>query len=410
MNENKILQDTATYLFHLMGCALRSAPANPKPESITWENVFRLASRNSVQGLAWFGAKGQPDLPDDLRIRWERAANVVFFRRARFDMERTQILASMDQQGLSYLPLKGIHLANYYPRPEMRAMCDNDILYGYVEPAPEGGFKVRGETEDQQDASTQRAIGVMVDLMEARGYRTEIAYKGNHEVFLKQPFFNFELHRRLASLDSAFGAYYENPWKRAIQDARNPHLFRFSHEDEYLYMIVHAFKHFDLSGCGVRILADIWVFDQAKGPLLDKDYIRQELETLGLVEFEDQVRNLALEGLNGGELTPSQQELLWYMAGSGTYGTASQRMKNAAKKVEAEGEETGSVASAKARYLWRRMFGTGEDFLKQNYPFFYRHRAARPLFPLYRIFRALTRNQASTLREAKTILRSGKRR
>lgn len=391
-----------------MGCALRDVPASPKPDSITWENVFRLAMRNSVQGLAWFGAKPQQGLPEDLRTRWEREANRVLFRRARFDLERAQILESMSQLGLSYLPLKGIHLADYYPRPEMRAMCDNDILYAYTEPAPEGGFKVCGKTEQEQRIATNRAIANLVDLMEQRGYKTELAYKGNHEVFLKAPFFNFEMHRRLASSDSQFNFYYENPWKRAIQDPQNPHLFRFSHEDEYLYMIVHAFKHFDIAGCGVRILADIWAFDQAKGPILDKAYLCQELDTLGLTEFESQMRNLALTGLNGGELTQDQQELLWYMAGSGAYGTVRQRMENAAKKVNAEGEETGHAASAKARYLWQRMFGTGEAFLKQNYPFFYEHKIARPLFPLYRIFRALTRNQASTLREVKTILRSGK--
>lgn len=404
-----ILRETSTYLFQLMGCALRGVEADPKPDGIEWKHVFRLAMRNSVQGLAWFGAKTQPDLSADLRVQWELEANKVLFKRARFDMERAQILEAMGERSLSYLPLKGVLLADYYPRPEMRAMCDNDILYGYVEPCATGGWQICGATEEEREAAMERGVATMVDIMEARGYRTDNAYKGNHEVFLKAPIFNFEMHRRLASCDSPLHFYYANPWGRACQNADNPHSFRFSDEDEYIYVIVHAFKHFDIAGCGIRIFADIWAFNQAKGVVMDWVYVHEQLEILGIADFERQIREVALEGLNGQELRQDQLELLWYMAGSGTYGTARQRMENAAKKVEAEAaQECQSAGTAKARYLWQRMFGTGEDFLKQNFPFFYKHKLARPLFPLYRIFRALTRNQSNTLKEVKTILRSGK--
>ena len=58
-------------------------------------------------------------------------------------------------------------------------------------------------------------------------------------------------------------------------------------------MIAHEWKHYVAGGIGIRSLLDIYVYDQKKGASLDRDYIRKELEVMGIAEFEEINRNAA---------------------------------------------------------------------------------------------------------------------
>ena len=45
------------------------------------------------------------------------------------DAEREQVFKEMDAAGIWHLPLKGSVLKSLYPKPWMRQMSDNDILF-----------------------------------------------------------------------------------------------------------------------------------------------------------------------------------------------------------------------------------------------------------------------------------------
>lgn len=249
------------------------------------ELVFRLAKSNSVESTASPAIQryGQ-EIPEEIAKEWKAAQNQTIYRQLRFDLEREQILAKMAEAGLSVLPLKGIYVAGYYPFPGMRWMCDNDILYGYVESDPEGGYCFRGQTEQEQNNWNEKAEQELQKIMEELGYKAE-HLGGAHDVYQKEPFFNFEMHHRLAEADSITGEYYQNPWKRAKQNAKNKQFYYFSDEDEYIYLITHAYKHFAHAGCGIRTLADEYAI-LSKKTELDWKYVKTELEKLELDTFE----------------------------------------------------------------------------------------------------------------------------
>ena len=87
------------------------------------------------------------------------------------------------------------------------------------------------------------------------------------------------------SASSEQGDYYRNPWERACQDQENPFHFYFSDEDEYLYLITHDFKHYDGSGCGIRMVLDLHYFLRKKGGTLDWDYVERELRKIKAAGF-----------------------------------------------------------------------------------------------------------------------------
>lgn len=380
-------REAGIYLAHLLRCSLRGEAPGDKPEGVSWRRVLALAERNGVDATCWPAAGRCDGLPAEVRSRWQSDSDTCLYRYLAFSEERARVLAEMEANGLSHLPLKGIILAELYPEPGMRPMADNDILYGYVEPDPRGGFRVRGGDEAERERSTREATDAMAAFMKERGYEPANLHAGNHDSFHRAPF-NFEMHRRLVSPSSPHATYYENPWGRAAQDPVNPLAYSFSDEDEYVYLLAHAFKHFDGSGCGIRIAVDLRVFLDAKGAQMDWAYVRAQLEELELAGFEGRMRRLADAALgDAGTMGAEDEDLLLYMLGCGTYGTLQVRVERRLADLEAS---SGGPRSAKLRYLARRIV-PDMDTVRDAFPVFYRHKVLLPLFPLYRLYRLCRR-------------------
>ena len=134
------LSADALYVTHLLSCALTGAAPLPLPEGASWEGTFRLASANSVTSTCAFAVSRVPGVTPGEVSRWKAQVDANLMRLALFDVEREAIFQKMDEAGISRLPLKGLVVGREYPRPEMRWMCDNDILCGRVEPLLRGGY------------------------------------------------------------------------------------------------------------------------------------------------------------------------------------------------------------------------------------------------------------------------------
>lgn len=402
-------------LAQLMRVGMLGAPLEGLPalqDGATWENVRVLAKHDSVEAIAWAGLDeaARSALPEELRHAWGAAADLTLLRQLQFDVERERITARMEAGGLSWLPLKGVLIAGYYPQPGLRSMSDNDILYGFVEPSPDGrGFRIEGDTEEERTRAVARGTEAIVGIMKGLGYRGEHVGASKDDCFFKEPMFNFEMHRGLMDdMDEdipAFCAYYENPWLRARQDGNEPLRFLFSPADEYLYFLAHAYKHFSRAGCGVRFIADEWVLLGHYGDELSGSYLEGELEKLGLAKFDRLVRDMA-QAVFGGEgeaprLTDDQQRLWFYLLGCGTYGTTENRV---AHKLQELAEEGKSAGEARAEYLGSRFFPS-YTWCCRYYPVLRGRKWLYPGFLVFRIVRGVVVHPGRLLGELRVILR-----
>ncbi len=361
------LNPSALYLMHLASCALSGKKPAGLPAGASWDAVFNLASHNSVATTCAFAVAQAPGASDAERARWQGEVDRNLMRHVVFGMEREAVFSAMDKAGLAHLPLKGVVTSALYPRPEMRWFCDNDILFGRA--AQDGSGSGSVATATNADARELRSI------FEAAGFKTAHFGSGNHDSYEKAPFLNFEMHRGLANPEVSWWEYYQNPWLRARRDASEPGLsYSFSREDAYLFHIAHMFKHFSVSGHGVRGLADEWVLMQAWGTAMDRAYLDAELAKLGMLEFEADVRRTAAAVVGAdacgrvlaGEasaLLPEDAAMVAYMLGSGTYGTISNHVNN---ELAREAEERGREGM-RARYLLSRAFPPLRK-LQQGYP------------------------------------------
>lgn len=273
--------------------------------------------------------------------KWKERISKSVRKALLFDAERGKLFDFMDQKGIWYMPLKGVILKDYYPAAGMRQMSDNDILF---------------------DVSFCNEIEA---YMKSRGYEAFSVGRGNHDVYKKEPVYNFEMHRALygAAHDKRWEAYYRNVKDRLIQNDGSGFGYHFSDEDFYVYILCHAYKHYVGSGTGLRTLLDFYVYLRAKEQELDFDYIARECETLGIREFEEQSRSLckkifspqpftdcagedavnspAVSGLSGevpenqaavSGLSEAEREMLSYYLSSGAYGTRTNFISNMVKK------------------------------------------------------------------------------
>jgi hypothetical protein len=352
--------EVGTYMAHLCGCAIKNIKPKELPESMSWEAVFKFAGYHSVANLTFFAIDQLEKKPEsELFLRWKEQSNRALVKNISFDMERAEILSEFEQKHIPYLPLKGILIKDYYDKPQMRAMADNDILY---------------KADLQQE---------VIAIMENRGYEVK-SIQGNHDVYLKKPFYNFELHRYLVSKDSEYRAYFEKVWDRAVKDEDNSYGYHMKQEDFYIYIMFHFYKHYSNGGSGIRSLADILVFLMKFESQLDWEYIATELSLLKLSSFEKDMKLLAKNLAEVDQLGEKYLEEFLYIARCGTYGTKENEIKNKIQRCVTDGNNGSGFATS---YFKNRLFPS-TTFMKCRFPILEK---APILLPVYYIFRIVRR-------------------
>ena len=225
-----------------------------KPEEVSWRDILLLSEKHSLAALTYSALSRLEKKPDgETAEQWEHAYRVCVHADIQQEFAWEEIKERFSEQGIKFLPLKGILLKSLYPEPAFRSMGDLDILY---------------EEKNFEKIKT---------LMRESGYeyRTESA-GSNHQIFFRPPVTKVELHRALLNDTSPFAEYYKGVWRRALPTAE-PFVCRLSREDEYIFLLIHGHKHFSGAGSGVRTVLDFWLYLKRYGKELDRKYIAAEL-------------------------------------------------------------------------------------------------------------------------------------
>ena len=326
----------------------------------------RLAKHHSLKAILYVALKAtKANVEEEYFKKLEEYYLLVLRKAVLFDKERNELYNYLNNNQIDYLPLKGIILKDYYIDPYTREFADNDILFD--------------EFKDK----------LVKEFFVNKDYTVELFRKSNHDVYIKKPFFNFEMHRAL------FGetgdnkkniVYFKDYLSKAHKKDNYEH--ELSKEDFYIYFTAHTYKHFHVSGCGIRTLIDYYLY--LKNNKLDFVYINKELEQLDLVDFSNQIKTLSTKLFDDEQLNDKEIEMLLYIASSGTYGTLEHSV---AKGVKEKG---------KFRYFMSRIFPPYR-FYKSTYPWAYYCPILIPFAWLARFFRILFKNLKKATNELKTI-------
>ncbi|MBR2589983.1 MAG: nucleotidyltransferase family protein [Clostridia bacterium] len=354
-------------VLYLLACAVNKVKADKnRIESMDLDALYTLCKEHSITALVSYAlAEHLKEMSSEQYARWSAEQMKAVYRDMNFAAERANILSFLEENGIWYMPLKGIILKEYYPRAELREFADNDILF---------------------DADFEKQVE---QYMLSHGYQRKLSDSGQVMEYEKAPCFNFEMHRALYHPNNTvLYAYYKDVKERLIKDSDNAFGYHFSEEDFYVFMISHALKHYKNSGIGIRFLIDIYVYNRAKSATMDTEYIARELEKIEADAFESEMRMLAQTafGTEDADFTPEQENILEYVFQAGTYGTADilaqNRMKNKIGTVD-------TSPAGRRRYWANRLFDM--ERCKVEYPRIYKTKILIPFLILFRAIKGLTK-------------------
>lgn len=299
---NKEDIDSAKEMAYLAACAVNGIiPDSGRVARLDPDKLFFMAERHKLTAITAMALESAGIKNE----AFTQAKGKAIRKNAVLDLDRAALFERLEAAGIWYLPLKGAVMAGYYPKFGMRQMSDNDILF---------------------DAAHADDVK---EIMTSIGFTAEHFGEGVHDIYFKKPVSNFEMHRELFNKthDKKLYDYYRDISLKLIgedgQFAR-----RLRHEDFYIYLTAHEYKHFSETGTGLRSLLDTYVFWSTFGGQLDTDYIDRELEKLGIRDFEAQNKQLALRLFGGNPLSESEEKLLQYFISCGVYGTLESAAEN----------------------------------------------------------------------------------
>jgi len=286
--------------------------------SSDWKSIFDVAKKQNLFPFVYDAATNYPSFADF------DSSNPQYFASATaamtMQMQKTEKFIELYQAflsaGMAPITMKGIICRNLYgERADFRPSGDEDILI---------------EKKDYEKA---------VKILESCGYRSneqpDKALKAVQEVTFHsqktngEPNLTVELHLNPFGTNSS-SRERMNDWFKNVFQSNETVLIQdttvrtMTPTDHFLFLVLHAFKHFTGGGLGVRIMLDVLLFDEKYGDRIDWEYVNKALDESGASGFLADLVSIGNEylGFNLTQKTElvSPHELLDDMLRAGTFG------------------------------------------------------------------------------------------
>lgn len=288
----------AQYCLDLIRAVMQEQPVPRMPEGVTLEELYVFSRMHSVEALVYHGlCQLDLDEEDPIWRSWDNRAQMLLTQSIVQLAERDELFAVLQETGMEILPVKGCWLKECYPQIDFRQMADMDVLI---------------HREDREQGRK---------IMLGRGYQEDTGERSpHHDGYQKKPYLAAELHLQLLPSSNAHSSYYDHIWDRAEAVEGQPRMKRLRPEDEYIFYFLHMKKHLEDAGCGIRSILDCVVFRDTY-PEMDRAYLQQEFQNLGVWQLVQQVESLSESWFWTGKplpdsLLPVADRVLW----AGTYG------------------------------------------------------------------------------------------
>lgn len=328
------------------------------PRDFDWEAAMVWAKKHQISPLVYEGAVNcgvDKALPQMQTLFQMYCKNLMVSEGQMQAIDR--LCAAFEDANIDYMPVKGCNMKLRYPKPELRAMGDADIL-----------IKL-----DQYD----RIRPIMKNL----GF--EEILESDHELVWRTRALELELHKRLIpSYNKDYFRYFGDGWQLAkVQTGCR---WAMTPEDEYIYLFTHFAKHYRDGGIGLRHVLDLWVYERSVPPM-DEAYLAQELTKLQLLEFWKNIQKLIGAWFRDGAMDEMTDFISDFIFGSGSWGSEESKIvASGVKDASNAGSAFGGKFLRIRKILFPPMLG-----MKQLYPTLQKAPVLLPVFWVVRWVKTL---------------------
>lgn len=257
---------TKKYFLKMVAAILCEQPIPCCQEDVDIKRLCHLVSKNAVQGFLFYAIKeGCVTVPENIQKAYSNTYISNLVRDTAQADERKFIRERFSQENIDFMFLKGSHLKELYPVPEIRYMVDMDVLV---------------HSKDLEKGSK---------IMLERGFEQ---YKDNDKdiIFTKKPCLTIELHQMLFIEGYFMHEYFVDVWEKA--EKVSDHEYKMSYNDLYVYTLAHLAEHYMTAGSCFRPVMDLFLMEKKLGRELDFSYINEQFTKIGIEKFAIKIRKL----------------------------------------------------------------------------------------------------------------------
>lgn len=329
-------------------------------EPLDWGEIFRLAKEHNVYALVFEKAT---EVPGFLECPEYNSGMVKAMSQMASQMQRTdaflELYRAFSEEGLKPIVMKGIVCRHLYGKyGDHRPSGDEDILIkkgeyelaervlieqGYI---PEYENITKEQLEELQEVSfINKEAGLHIEL--------HINLMGH----------NNDLRRQM---NECFTNVFDHYLELNIQGTT---IRTMNHTDHYLYLVLHAFRHFTAGGFGIRQVLDILIYERQHEEEIDWKYIKEKLSEFDALLFASDLIHIGNKhfGFQLQALCPANcpEDLLEDLMSNGVFGNATQAQRTANQMTNAAvaGRDK---SSGKGMTMLRTIFPSKDQLLNQH--------------------------------------------
>lgn len=276
------MKDNHKILLKLISVSLGHDSIELPTDEIDWKSVAVLATQHEVDTLAFDGYQqihellGNQSLPQENLLEWIGQSLMMESQYKQQFVSAKELAELYADKNICTYTLKGISIAQYYPKPNHRFSCDFDcFLVKDRESAQEEGDKLVEERGEEVDRSYYKNSSFVFNGLPVENHRFCCSIKRG---------------KRTADLESYLESLlfdYKPEYLEGSKLALPPLMF------QALFLIEHACGHFLYEKMSLKNICDWACFRKANIEQLDWEEFNKVSEKYGLREFVYTMNHLA---------------------------------------------------------------------------------------------------------------------
>ena len=248
-----------------------------KDTYIDWNKIIDELKAHKIEALVYSAIKKETfnNIDKELLNKWKKGT----FQSGVFQLNHIKqvesVLNLFNENNVPVIVLKGLVIRDLYPRPELRTMCDADILV------------------HKDDLDRVRELLISIGYTETESSDVHLNFfRGAthievHWIITKEHYFN-----EIPKLE-------EEIWENAVEvNVGNSKALSMGNEDLAMHLCLHMAAHLIDRGFGIRQVCDLVLFVEQRGNDTNWEVFLEKVRLCGIETFSKTIFALSNELFN----------------------------------------------------------------------------------------------------------------